>query len=152
MSWTNDQGAIAGKWLIPDDQTVSNYICQAPKVSLSTTPWYETTTPSTNLVCMDGYEDVYPTDNKCYYFSESDDVKSWEDAYQACDDMINWDAGVEYDSLNCYLASIDSQEQHQAISKQLKHSDLQTAWIGLSWKGINIELNFIVILFVSNIH
>ena len=48
MSWSNDQGAIAGKWLIPDDQTVSNYICQSPKVPQSedstTTPWWDITT------------------------------------------------------------------------------------------------------------
>ena len=106
----------------------------------TTEPWYETTTSSSSeLVCMEGYEDVYPTYDKCYYFSTSDDLKSWEDAYQACDDMMNWEANVEYDSLNCHLLSIDSADQHTAITNRLKNSDLQSAWIGLSYTGILSE-------------
>ena len=60
MSWSNNAGKVVGKWLIPDDQTIANYICQAPKVIQhttpqedTTTPWDETTTPSEEYECMD---------------------------------------------------------------------------------------------------
>ena len=136
MSWTNNDGNILGKWLIPDDQTIANYICQSPKVSMPTTPpWDETTTPVEDLVCMEGYEDIYPAYNKCYYISQPEEVSSWEEAFSACDAMMNWDLDIDYNSLNCHLVSIDSQEENKALFHKIKDLNLQSVWIGLSWTG-----------------
>jgi hypothetical protein len=46
--YTNKNGKHVAKWIVPDDQTQGNYICQSPKVPQSegstTTPWWDVTT------------------------------------------------------------------------------------------------------------
>ena len=132
MSWMGQNGNIVGMWFVPDDQTVANYVCQAPKISPQTI-----STPPTdnNLVCMPGYEDVYPKSGKCYYFSPIDAVSSWDDASVTCDEMMNWDYDVDYNTLNCHLVTIDSNQENNNLFNKMTDLGLQSAWIGMSYTG-----------------
>ena len=158
--FTNHNEKIVGKWVVPDDQTEGNYICQSPKVSQSvisttttpwwdtttttpwwdtttTTPWWDTTTtPSDDdLVCMEGFEDIVTNTGKCYYISSADNLMTWDDAQEACTGMINWDYDVEYTSQNTQLVVLNSDDENDQLFDTLYDMDIDSVWIGLSWTG-----------------
>ena len=137
-----------GTWFVPEDQDdVNYYICQSPKIPISqktcTTPQTTFTTtdssstvPPEDMLCMEGYVDIVSDSGKCYYISSVyDDTLSWDDATQACNDMMNWGYNVDYNSRNTQLVSINSDDENDQLYYQLNDLSIQYAWIGLSWNG-----------------
>ena len=121
-----------GTWFVPGDQIdIYYFICQSPKVP-QTSP---TTTPPDELVCMPGYEDIVLGSDKCYFLTEDDDVNTWDDAMEYCDSMMNYNYDVDYTSDNTKLATINSDDENDQLFEQMYSSDIQSAWIGLSWSG-----------------
>ena len=90
--------------------------------------------PKEGLSCPTGYTDIIPSSDKCYFISNFDDYKTWTDAYNACESMINCDGyEVECDSDNSGLVSIGSNQENNELFDQLSSLDIQAAWIGLSY-------------------
>ena len=90
--------------------------------------------PKEGLSCPNGYTDMIPSSDKCYFISDFDDYKSWTDAYNACENMINCNGyEVECDSDNSGLVSIGSNQENNELFDQLSSSNIQAAWIGLSY-------------------
>ena len=101
----------------------------------TTQPWWDpTTTAEGSVTCMDGYADLVPTSGKCYYLSMYDeDMKTWEDAKDACSNRTNWNYQVNYNNENTLLVAIDSQEENDDLWNTLNEWGADSAWIGLSW-------------------
>ena len=128
----------SGKWFVPEDQFDADYfICQSPKVpTSSTTPTPpQTSTPDQELVCMDGYEDMVPNSGKCYLLDMADNVTTWDDATDYCNQMMNWDYAVDYNLQNTQLVSISSDYENDQLFSQLYEFEIQSAWIGLGLTG-----------------
>ena len=145
-----DYDTFMGTWLVPDDQTSTNYyICQSPKIptaqkhnettttvmTSSTSTVVETSTSMENSMCMPGYQDLVSSTGKCYYISIDDDITTWDDAGAQCDSMMNWDYDVDYTSQNTHLVSINSQDENDQLFQQLNYMAIESVWIGLSWNG-----------------
>ena len=139
QGYDNGMDYPSGKWFVPQDQTdPSYYVCQAPKVprsSTTTTP-FQTSTPSEELNCMPGYEDLVPNSGKCYYISSSRNIRTREEAVSICDQMMDFGYDVEYNPENTQLVSISSDDENDILFNELYYSlNIQSAWIGLSWNG-----------------
>ena len=90
--------------------------------------------PKEDLSCMAGYSDVVPGSDKCYYISDFDDYKSWNDAYNACEAMIECDNyDIDCKSDNSGLVSINSNQENNELYDQLSSAGMNAAWIGLSY-------------------
>ena len=155
----DSDGGMLGFWFVPSDQEdVSNYICQSPKIPISqktttpSTPPFDTTTTTTwspfdtstttqpdEMTCMDGYEDLVVSTGKCYYISSpyEYDMLSRDDATAACDGMMDWDYDVDYNSENTKLVSINSDDENDELYSLLIGLDIDSAWIGLSGDGMD---------------
>ena len=140
--YSNSKGTIMGKWIVPDDQSLGNYICQSPKVPLhpptspTSPPWDPTTTPSdVDMECMEGFEDLVEGTGKCYYISTADELKTWDDAEGACAAMIDYSYGVDYTPENTKLVVLNSDDENNQLFNQLLELDIESVWIGLSGSG-----------------
>ena len=90
--------------------------------------------PKDVLSCPPGYTDMIPSSEKCYFISDFDDYKSWPDAYNACENMMNCNGyEVECNSDNSGLVSIGSNQENNELFDQLSELGIQAAWIGLSY-------------------
>ena len=136
----------SAKWFVPEDQSdlsLSNFICQSPKIpkSLSTTittpmpPPESTTTSPDGRTCMQGYVDIVSSSSKCYAILTASDDTTWDEAMSICDSMMNWDYSLDYSSYNTQLVSIDSYEENNKLFDKLTYFNIQSAWIGLVWTG-----------------
>ena len=134
-----DDDMQTATWLVPDDQSDANYyVCQSPKVprsQITTTSNYDPTPTSPPVVgsCMSGYNDLVPSSAKCYLFNTVESPVSWKDASSLCNNMMNWNYDIDYSSMNTQLVSIDSQEENNLLYDYMTSSNIQSAWIGLSW-------------------
>ena len=131
MADFDDAEEPVGKWYVPDDQLDADYfICQSPKV-----PDTPITTPSDEMVCMPGYQDMVQGSNKCYILSQNEDVNTWDEAMTYCDSQMSYGYSVDYNTDNTKLVTIESDDENNQLFQQLYDSDVQAAWIGLSWNG-----------------
>ena len=135
-------------WFVPDAQTDANYyICQSPKVprsQITTTSPYDTTpTDPVAGSCMKGYNDLISSSSKCYLFNTVDNPVSWRDASTLCNKNMNWNYDVDYNSVNTQLVSIDSEEENNFLYEYMTSTNIQSAWIGLSWscKLSKVDIN-----------
>ena len=111
----------------------------------TTPPWWDTTTtdreqstttPWGSMTCMEGYDDIVSSSGKCYYMSVYDeDMKTWEDAKDACSDRTNWNYDISYNNQNTLLVSINSAEENDELFSELDTYGADSSWIGLSWNG-----------------
>ena len=132
QDWSDGGDEPTGTWFIPGDQIDTYYfICQSPKVPPSSI----STTPSDEMVCMPGYQDMVDGSNKCFLLKEDDNVNTWDEAMEYCDSQMGWDYSVDYNTENTKLATISSDDENNQLFQQLFNSDTQSAWIGLSWNG-----------------
>ena len=84
---------------------------------------------------MEGFDDIIPTSDKCYYISSYDDYQTWDDALSICNEMIDWSYDIDYNSQNTQLVSINSNSENNQIYDQLAALQIASVWIGLSWNG-----------------
>ena len=130
-----------GKWVVPksSDQLTSNYICQSPKIPSSFSTLTPTPTPTSiprnQYVCMESYIDIVPSSSKCYAIMTTKSEVSWDDAMKVCNDMLNWEYDVDYNSFNTQLLSIESETENDELFDQMTFLNISSAWIGLSWTG-----------------
>ena len=141
QGYDNGMDYPTGKWFVPQDQTdPSYYVCQAPKVpktSSSTTNNPQTSTPSSELSCMPGYQDLVQDSGKCYHFSRSENIRTRQEAVAVCDRIMDFNYDVEYNPENTQLVSIGSDDENDMIFNQMYYTlNIQSAWIGLSWNGM----------------
>ena len=98
---------------------------------------------------MPGFQDIVPGSDKCYYISDFDDYQSWDDAFDSCDGMIDYSYNVDYNSDNTGLVSINSNQENNELFDQLTSIEIESAWIGLSWSGKQVENNIYMILYTK---
>ena len=132
QDWSDGGDEPTGTWFIPGDQIDTYYfICQSPKVPYSP----PTPTPSDEMVCMPGYQDMVLGSDKCYFLTEDEDVNTWDEAMDYCDSKMSYDYSVDYNTDNTKLATIGSDDENEQLFQQIYDNDIQSAWIGLSWNG-----------------
>ena len=74
-----------------------------------------------------------------------EDMKTWEDAKDACSNRTNWNYNVDYNNENTMLVAIDSQEENDDLWNMLSEWGGDSAWIGLSWNckyKVNVALEY----------
>ena len=91
--------------------------------------------PEDDLGCIEGFDDIIPTSDKCYYISSYDDYQTWDDALTICNEMIDWSYDIDYNSQNTQLVSINSNSENNQLYDQLNALQIGSVWIGLSWNG-----------------
>ena len=64
-----------------------------------------------------------------------EDMKTWEDAKDACSDRTNWNYDISYNNQNTLLVSINSAEENDELFSELDTYGADSSWIGLSWNG-----------------